>query len=249
MTKSNLIPRQILFGNPERTAFRLSPDGKYMSFLAPKEGVLNVWVAPRGRLEEASPVTDDKDRGIRSYFWAYTNNHIVYVQDLKGNENWHLYCVDLETKKSTDLTPGENLQARVQEVSPQFPEEMLIALNERDPAFHDLYRINIRTGKKDILLANKEYAAFVTDRKFDIRLGIQQRQDGGNQIFQYINKEWTLWTEIEPEDSLTCYPVGFNKGGDILYMVDSRGRNTAALLSYDLKNNQSKLLFDNVKAN
>jgi hypothetical protein len=100
-----LIPRQILFGNPERAALRISPDGRHLSFLAPLNGVLNVWVAPVGEVGAAKPVTRDAGRGIHIYFWAYTGAHILYLQDREGDENWKVYVVDLASGASMDLTP------------------------------------------------------------------------------------------------------------------------------------------------
>ncbi|MCC7354931.1 MAG: S9 family peptidase, partial [Anaerolineae bacterium] len=92
-----LIPRRVLFGNPDRASVQISPDGAHLTWLAPLEGVLNVWVAPRDDLAAARPVTRDTGRGIRSYLWAYTNAHILYIQDKNGDENWRLYAVDLAT--------------------------------------------------------------------------------------------------------------------------------------------------------
>ena len=91
-----LIPRTVLFGNPDRASVQLSPDGSQIAYLAPRDGVLNVWVAPRDDLAAARPVTDDTGRGIRFYGWAYTNTHILYIQDKNGDENWRLYVVDLQ---------------------------------------------------------------------------------------------------------------------------------------------------------
>src|SRR5688572_24845679 len=82
--KTGLIPRRVLFGNPDKAAPRISPDSKQLAYLAPVNGVLNVWVGPVAKPEEAKPVTQDKKRGIRSYFWAYTGKHILYVQDTDG---------------------------------------------------------------------------------------------------------------------------------------------------------------------
>lgn len=89
---TTLIPRSALFGNPEKTQARLSPDGKYISFIAPRDGVLNVWLAERGKLDAAKPITHDQKRGIRQHYWAFDNRHVLYLQDADGDENWHVYA-------------------------------------------------------------------------------------------------------------------------------------------------------------
>ena len=104
-----LIPREVFFGNPDKASVQLSPDGKQISYLAPVEGVLNVWVGPADKPADAKPVTDDTHRGIRSYFWAQTSQHVLYIQDKDGDENWHLYSVNLEDNKTHNapsIAPG-----------------------------------------------------------------------------------------------------------------------------------------------
>src|SRR6516165_6590888 len=135
----DLIPRDVLFGNPERVSPRISPDGRRLGWLAPVEGVLNVWVAglpaepgPGASAEvihDAAPVTDDRDRGIRTFFWAHDGRHLLYLQDRGGDENWRLYDVELEMMASRDLTPFENVQAEVIAVDKRFPNEILVGLN------------------------------------------------------------------------------------------------------------------------
>src|SRR5688572_16118768 len=104
MTTAPLIPRDVLFGNPEKVAPRISPDGRRLAYIAPHDGVLNVWVGEIGS-GEFRVVTDDRDRGIRAYFWAADNQHLLYLQDKGGDENWRLYDVDLDTGAIRDLTP------------------------------------------------------------------------------------------------------------------------------------------------
>lgn len=245
---TNLIPRSVLFGNPDKMCVRLSPDGKHITYLAPRKGVLNVWIAPRDNPTEAKPITNDMDRGIRSYFWAYTNQHILYIQDREGNEDWHVYCVDIDTELVTNLTPTKGIQARVLEVSERHPDEIILSANDRDPAFHDLYRMNIISGKGELLLENTQFAGFLIDANLHVRFGIRQRPDGGNQILQKIHDDWTLWTEVDPENSMTTNLVGFNKDDNVLYMVDSRDHNTAAFYAYNLNTEEKKLLFEHDKA-
>ena len=134
-----LIPRKLLFGNPERAQARLSPDGTQLSFLAPLDGVLNVFVGPVDGPAAARPITFDKQRGVRQHVWAYTGDDVLYLQDEGGDENWHLYRVNLSSGETLDLTPLDGVQAQIQHLSPEFPNEVLVLLNDRDPAAHDLY--------------------------------------------------------------------------------------------------------------
>jgi len=244
-----LISRDVLFGDPDKAAPQLSPDGQYLSYLAPRDGVLNVWVAPRIDLTAAKPVTDDKKRGVRSYFWAYTNTHILYIQDKDGDENWRLYSVDVKTGTQKDLTPLEGVQARVEEVSPKFPDEVLVGLNDRDQRFHDVYRINIRTGTMDLVQQNQGILAFVTDDDFRVRFALRTTPEGGQEILKPTDQGgWQRFALVPPEDALTTGVLGFNKTGDVLYLTDSRGRNTSALMALDLKSNEQKLLAEDPRA-
>src|SRR5690606_1469920 len=128
--ESILIPRHVLFGNAQRAMARMSPDGKWISFLAPLkqggdeegQGVLNVWVAPADDISEAKPVTDDKIRGIRGYSWAYNSRQIIYSQDVGGDENWHIYATDVETRETIDLTPVEGVNGQLMGTSEKFPD-------------------------------------------------------------------------------------------------------------------------------
>ena len=150
-----LLSRDVLFGNPTRVGPKLSPDGTRLSFLAPVDGVLNVWVGPAGNPNLAKPVTSDKRTGIRVYQWAYTNEHILYLQDDDGEGHWRLFSVDLTTGTPTALTPASStvmgqshrLSPRIQHVSHRYAEDIVIALNDRDRNQHDLYVANISTGE------------------------------------------------------------------------------------------------------
>ena len=121
-----LIPRDVLFGNPEKVSPKLSPDGKRLAYIAPDEkNVLQVWVQTVGK-EDAKPITADKKRGIRQYFWAYDNQTLVYLQDADGDENFHLFGVDLSSGNVRDLTPYQGVKAEVVSVDPSFPETLLV---------------------------------------------------------------------------------------------------------------------------
>jgi dipeptidyl aminopeptidase/acylaminoacyl peptidase len=234
-----LIPREVLFGNPDKASPALSPDGASLAFLAPVDGVLNVWVGPADTPTEASPVTRDRDRGIRIYLWAYTSRHILYMQDKDGDENWRVYAVELGSGRTRDLTPFEKVHAQVQEVSPDFPEEVLVGLNDREPQLHDIYRVNIATGEKSLVQRNEGFAGFVTDEDFNVRFAMRLTPDGGSQVLQPTEDGgWELFMKVEADDLLTTEIKGFDKTGRVLYMSDSRGRDTAAMATIDLDTGQ-----------
>lgn len=244
-----LIPRQTLFGNPDRASVQLSPDGQRISYLAPLEGVLNVWVGPTDSPESARPVTRDQARGIRFYGWTYTNDHLAYIQDKDGDENWHVYIVDLASGDIRDLTPIEGVQARIQETSPQFPEELLIGLNDRNPQLHDVYRINIVTGTSSLVQQNDGFAGFLTDENFNVRFALRLTSDGGSEMLRLTETgHWERFIKVDMEDTLTTSPIGFDKTGSVMYLVDSRGRNTAALTSLNLDTGELTLIAEDDRA-
>ncbi|MBA1342070.1 MAG: Acylamino-acid-releasing enzyme [ANME-2 cluster archaeon] len=244
-----LIPREVLFGNPDKITVRLSPDGTRISYLAPVDGVLNVWVGPADDPGAAEPVTNDTDRGVRTYFWAYTSEHVLYLQDQAGDENWRVYSVNLATGETTDLAPLEGVQARIQAVSQKFPEEILIALNDRDPTLHDIYRANITTGEKSLVMENEGFVGFTTDDAYNVRFAVRLTPDGGSEIFQATEEGgWEPFMEIAMKDLLTTGIVGFDKTGTVLYMIDSRNRNTAAFFALDLETGEQTLIAEDPHA-
>ncbi len=244
-----LIARQVLFGNPDKASVTLSPDGAQLAFLAPVDGVLNVWVGPVGDVAAAKPVTHDKHRGVRIYFWAYTSRHILYVQDKDGDENWRIYSLDLRSNTTKDLTPLKGVQARIQEVSPKFPNELLIRLNDRNPQLHDIHRVNIETGEKSLVLENEGFLNFLTDDEFQVRFAMRTTPEGGTEVLQRTaDAAWKPFAQIGQEDSLTTGPAGFDKTGQTLYMLDSRGRDTAAFTTIDLKTGQQAVVAQDPRA-
>ncbi|MCE5208113.1 MAG: S9 family peptidase [Chloroflexi bacterium] len=242
-TRPALIPRKLLFDNPDRAAVRISPDGTRISYLAPVDGVLNVWVAPLENPQAARPVTKDTARGIRMYFWAFTNRHILYLQDKAGDENWRLYSVNLDSGEIKDLSPLENIQVQVLEISPQFPNEILAGINDRDPQLHDIYRIHIDTGQRTLIEENTQgFASYMADEDFRIRFGMNMKADGSSDLYKKTESGWELVFNIPMEDTLSTNPVAFDKSGQVLYLIDSRGRNTSALFMLDLNTGVQTLI-------
>lgn len=152
-TSEELIPRDVLFGNPKYASPQLSPDGKYLSYLAPSaaENVLNVFVKLTNEpLENARMITDDKSRGIRMFRWAEDSETILYMQDFKGDENFHLWSINVKDEDALckDLTPGENIKVSNLMTNKRFPNEILIGTNQRDKKCFDMYRCEYKTGGK-----------------------------------------------------------------------------------------------------
>jgi dipeptidyl aminopeptidase/acylaminoacyl peptidase len=242
-----IIPRELLFGNPDKANPHLSPDGSKIGFLAPFEGVLNVWVGPAARPDEAKPVTQDKVRGVRFFTWAYTNEHILYLQDKGGDENWRVYCVNLNTHETRDLTPMEKVQAQIDQISPKFPTEILVMLNDRDPKFHDLYSINIQNGERKLLQKNElGFSGFLSTDEYHVLFGMAMTADGGIQLLKKTGEDWETFLSIPMEDALSSTPIGFDKNAHNLYLADSRGRNTAAIFSVNLETGKQTLLAEDL---
>ena len=244
-----LIPRRLLFGNPEKAGPTLSDDGKQIAFRAAVNDVMNVWVGPADTPDAAKPVTKDTSRSIRQYFWAYTNAHIIYLQDKGGDENWRVYSVDVGSLETKDLTPFDKVAAQIQGVSRKFPDEILVALNNRTPELHDIYRINIRTGARTLVQRNEKYAGFVTDEDYQVRFAQVFRPDGGLDLLRRTDAgAFEPFESVPADDSLTTYPIGFDKTGQHVYLMDSRGRDTSALFSQDVTTRAKTLLAEDARA-
>jgi len=248
-SETHLIPRTALFGNPVRAQARLSPDGRYMSFLAPKNGVLNVWLAPFGKLDAAKAITDDKKRGIRQHHWADDGKHILFLQDEGGDENWRVYSVDVETHKQVDLTPLDKVRAEIVGLSHERPDVALIALNDRTPEYHDLYEINIATGERKLVERNdQEFAGYLEDLQLRPRMAVKTLADGGGEIYRNTGKGWESLLKYGRDDSLTTRPVIVEEGGNSALMLSSIGRDKAALVRIDLASGKQTVVGESDKA-
>ncbi len=246
---NTLIPRRVLFGNPERTMVSLSHDAKNLVFLAPLDGVQNVFVAPVENPNAARAITSATGRGIPFAMWLYTNEHIIYVQDRAGDENWRLYSVNIATLEERDLTPLDGVRAEPMGFSERFPDEILVGLNDRVPQLHDLYIINIRTAERRLLLKNDmNFVAFVCDHDFKPRFGLRMNSNGSTDVFQRLENKWQGFSSIPFDDNLTTQLIGLDGSGQVLYFADSRGRNTSALFSQNLETGAVRLLAEDARA-
>jgi dipeptidyl aminopeptidase/acylaminoacyl peptidase len=243
-----LIPREVLFGNPEKAQPRLSPDGNRLAYLAPVDGVMNVWVGPVGSTvggADYRPVTKDRIRGIRIYFWAEDNEHIVYLQDVGGNEDWRIHATDPEMQETRDLTPFEEVQAQLLAKNKHFPETLLVGLNKDNPQVHDVYRLSISSGDLELVARNPgNVASWVADREFRVRGAVAATPEGGFDLLfrDAEDGDWRALVSWGPEDALNSGPIGFSGDGERIYLLDSRDANTARLVALDLRGGALEVL-------
>ena len=244
---TKLIPRQVLFGNPEKTMARISPDGEYLSYLAPVEGVLNVWVVDDPG--SARPITRDEERGIRDYTWTYDGQHILYIQDARGDENWHVYATNIATGETRDLTPFEKVNSQILSVNEKTPNEILVGINNRNPQLHDVYRIELSTGERTLIEENPGFVSYLFDNDDRTRFAMTFSPTGGQVILQRDeSNQWQPFLEVPNTDAMTTGLAGFDKSNQILYLIDSRKRNTAALFTLDLASGKQELVAEDDRA-
>jgi dipeptidyl aminopeptidase/acylaminoacyl peptidase len=245
-----LIPRAALFGNPVRAQARMSPDGHYISFLAPKDGILNVWLAPLGKLGDAKPITNDHKRGIRQHYWAEDGRHILYLQDEGGDENWRVHSVDIETGKEIDLTPMEKVHAEIVGLSYQRPEVALISLNDRKPEWHDLYEIDVTTGARKLIERNDDgFAAYLEDLQLRPKLAIKTLPEGGGELFRRTEQGgWESFLQYGAADSLTLRPLVIEEGGNTALLLSAVDRDKAALVRVEISSGKQTVVGQSDKA-
>ncbi len=240
---TELIPREVLFGNPERADPQISPDGTQLGYLAPVNGVLNVWIRTLGKDDDRA-VTDDKKRGIRNFTWQYDNQHILYVQDVGGDENWRLYQTDIATKQTKDLTPFEKVRVDLVAYDWKTPDTVLIQANKRDPKLFDVLRVDLKTGKVDMDTENPgDVQGWQSDNALQVRAAQVQTDDGGT-IIRVRNDVKAPWRDLikwGPDETFGGV-IGFSPDNKKLWIVTSLDVNAAQLLEIDVASGERKVI-------
>ncbi|WP_062042852.1 S9 family peptidase [Lentimicrobium saccharophilum] len=228
-----LLDRELFFDNPEISGGQLSPDGKFISFVKPYNGVMNIWVKT---LEEpfasARPLTADKQRPVRSYFWSRDGKYILYVQDKGGDENFNIYAVNpsekppvgAEVPENRDLTNLKGVRVQIYSVPKTDPDAIYIGLNDRDPAWHDLYRMKLSTGERTLIRQNSgedRITGWIFDWDDQLRLAMRANADGSNDILRVDESGFTpIYTTNVFE---TAYPIAFDKNNQRVYLITNKG--------------------------
>jgi dipeptidyl aminopeptidase/acylaminoacyl peptidase len=250
-----LIPRQVLFGNPERISPRISPDGTRLAWIAPHEGVLNVWVAPAGAeagvdWAAARVVTSDADRGIRAFAWAHDARHLLYLQDEGGDENWRLHDVDLDTMRRRDLTPFEGVRTQLIAMERKFPDQVLIGMNRDNAELHDVYRLDLATGELTKEVENPGFVGWLADAQLAVRGAVAPQPDGSLTVLvrDTPDADWRQLLTIPSDDALTSNAIGFSEDGGSLFATSSVGADTGRLIRIDLSTGALEVLASDSQA-
>ena len=238
-----LIPRDLLFGNPQRTSPRLSSDGKYLAYIAPDEkNVLQVWLRTLGE-EDDRQLTNDKKRGIRSYFWTYKPEQLIYLQDADGDENFHLYSVNINTNIVRDLTPFQGVKAQVIDLDPEFPDRILVGLNLNDPQKFDVYRIDLNNGAVEFDTDNPgNIVGWTANAKFEVLAASAATADGGSELLyrETIDRDWSTLRTWGPDDEGGA--LGFSADDNTLYMIGTHDANAQRLIALDLATKEETII-------
>lgn len=241
-----LIPRQLLFGNPEKTAAKISHDGTKLAYLAPDDkNVLNVWVRDLKKKGPDTQVTNDHKQGIRQFMWQYDNAAILYIQDKDGDEDWHLYQTNLATRATKDLTPFEGVRVEIVDANPHFPNEMLIQLNKRDPTLFDVYRLNLQTGQLDLDTENPGgVVGWLADHNLQVRVSQSVTADGSTliRVRNKVTDPWRDWMTIAPTEIGEIQD--FSADNQSLYIMTSVGGNTSRLFKADIETGKQTLIVE-----
>ncbi|MBX3245031.1 MAG: S9 family peptidase [Acidobacteria bacterium] len=226
-----LIDREIFFDNPEYAGAQISPDGKYISFIKPFEGTMNVWVKGINEpFSAARPLTNDT-RPVRNYFWSENGRYLLFVQDKGGDENFNVYAVDPAAKPAEgspvptarNITEAKGIRAMIQHVPENDPDAIYVGINDRDKAWHDLYKVKISTGERTLISENKDrLQQMVFDHTDKLRLATRSAQNGDTEILR-----------VEPDGKTTkiydcnafedCGPIAFHKDNKRVYIRTNKG--------------------------
>ncbi len=238
----SLIPRTVLFGNPERLGPQLSPDGERIAYIAPVDSVLNLWVM---NVDGSQPrqLTYDTNRGVTDYFWAKNNIDILYMQDQAGEENTHVYRLNVETEEVTDLTPFEGVKAYVSDTDRDQPNTVIIDMNRNNPMFFDVYSCDLETGELTLLQENPGtldngdmVLGYMTDQDLNIRGMATINPNDGTISFFIRDSPGGEWLEFVSFSALdTVEPERFSEDGTGIYYQSNLESNTTKLLYQDLE--------------
>jgi len=245
-----LIDRDVIFGNPEIAAAELSPDGKYIAFLKPWKDTRNVYVKAVGEpFSAARLLTTETKRPVAGYFWTRDGKYILYAKDNDGDENYNVYAVDpsakpavgAEAPPSRDLTGLKGVRVMLYEVPKSDPDVVYIGLNDRDKAWHDLYKLKISTGEKTLIRKNTErITGWVFDLKGQLRMATRSAENGDTEMLRVDADGFTKVYSCSVFE--TCGPLQFQPGDQRLYMETNKGTDLISLVLFDAQTGKTEMV-------
>jgi len=243
--KAPIIPLEDFFKNPEKTSYRISPDGKYFSYLAPYESRLNIFIQEIG-IDSAIRITSETDRDIAGYFWA-NNERILFLKDKGGDENFMLFGVNIDGSNFKELTAFDGVRTQIIDDLEDIPNEVIVGLNKRIPQIFDPYRLNIETGELTMLAENPgNIQGWVTDHDGKLRVAITT--DGVNNSILYReteNDEFKSVLTTTFKESVN--PEFFTFDNKMLYATSNLGRDKLAAVIFDVANGKEKeVIYENL---
>jgi len=226
-----LIDRELFFGDPEIAGAQISPDGAFIAFVKPFKGTRNIWVKKTADpFTNAKPITAETKRPIPSYFWSRDGKYILFVQDKGGDENYNVYAVNpadtpaagQDVPTARNLTDVKGVRAFISSVPRSDPDAIYVGLNDRDAAWHDLYKVKISTGERTLVRKNTErITAYVFDLKDQLRMAMRSAENGDTEILRVDADKFTKVYSCNVFEQ--CGPVRFNKDGERVYFQTNKG--------------------------
>ena len=226
-----LIDRELFFGDPEISGAQISPDGAFIAFIKPFKGMRNIWVKKTAEpFASAKPVTADTKRPIPGYFWSRDGKYILFVQDKAGDENYNVYAVNpaeapasgQDVPAARNLTDVKGVRAAIYAVPRSEPDAIYAGINDRDKAWHDLYKIKISTGERTLVRKNTErITLFVFDLKDQLRLASRSAENGDTEVLRVDADKFTKIYSCNVFES--CGPVKYHKDGERVYFITNKG--------------------------
>jgi len=245
--QTELISRELLFGRPDRAQVRISPDGRMLSFLAPRDGGMALWLAPVSSPGQARLISGDA-RDVTWHAWAPDGRLVLYMRRGAGEADGALFSVDLSNGQRQSLGAG---RIDILGLSARDPSHAIVALNERDPVWRDVYSIDLRTGERTVLLRNeRKFSDFLLDRNNRVRLATRMVATGELQFWarRSDQEEWSLLMSAPFEDSQSTRPLAFDSEGKTFLMLDSVGRDRTALVRVNADTGEKSVLGESPRA-
>lgn len=245
MTDTPLIPRTLLFGNPQKSGLSISPSGEWLAWIAPYEGVRNIWIAPREALDEARAITHDGHRGLNGFTWCHDDRHMLFLQDRDGDEAFHVHALDIVTGTAHDLTPIEGARAGIAGLSREHPDEVVLSIHEPGQPWGDLWRVSLTTGDRRLIRKNEGMAWFLLDLDLQVRFAVRMTSAGGMDL---CDPQGQVIVAFDAEDAGVSGVLGLDAAAKTIYLLDSRGRDTAALVAHDIASGTQTVLAHDPRA-